>query len=807
MPRSTLRVIARRLTTSALFLAAPLLARTLAAEPPAMAFATSASSLVVCSDERVADLVAKLKNQNDAADPKMLRELSGLKTREAMAGLVEVYDVMHTHFMRREIVRALVDFDGVADAEQPALQKIMDVATTSEEPELRDAALDALSECKAHGKDFLMLIVRSPADDKVREKAMRLHVANASPDDESFYRDLYKPKVEEKGGAKDPMGRFAKHDINKVKSDKEKEKEKEKNADENAPKKARSLPAIRMMAFDALTSRLAPDEIIDATKDDAAEIRTQALLALESRGVKQALEIATATIGKSHPPDPDHMDKRTTELDSVRAVAVKIVGRLQGIKAAPELMKLALAAETPAEVQQAIAETLVGFNDAKLNKELVEKLSKPHFDDRYVGLWAARAMKDDKLSKPIAKLMWEASLVASNGKPADKTADDARTITVLACQTLAARNDRDAIPDVQKVADKCRDRACIRAALDALVVLRGNDPAWIEELVKLTKHEDAEVRALALTALGRTNDKAHVAKLAEALNDASWSTRLAALQGLESIHTKECIGPIIERMGKEEGRILRAFVDTLWRMTGQPFDDKVQAWSNWWKASGENFQPLTVEQVKKLEVSEAEWRMKQTTHVETRSFEDPTVKKTKFFGIRIISHHVLFIIDVSGSMNEQITSEYDGKAGRTRIEVAKSELAKCIQGLEPTAFFNIVTFSSDVKRWFEGRLAAASPKNLDEARAYVSKLLPFGGTNTYGALREAFKDPDVDTIFLMSDGEPSVGDVIDPVIIRDHVKQWNEHRDITINTIAVGGKFEVLQWLADDSGGTAIKYE
>jgi HEAT repeat protein len=814
-------VVACWLSASTFVSAAPMLAgaaHSLAAlfgAPPEAIPAIGASSVMsfapICDpsvDDRVAELVAKLKNQNDSADPKILRELSGLKSREAMSGLVEVYDVMHTHFMKREIVRALVDFDGVADAEQPALQKIMDVATTSEEPELRDAALDALAECKAHGRDFLMLIVRSPADDKVREKAMQLHVANASPDDESFYRELYKPKSEEKGGAKDTANHFAKHDINKVKADKEKEKEKKKaNADENAPKKARSLPVIRSLAFQALTPTLAPDEIIDATKDDSAEIRAQALLALESRGVKQALEIATATMGKSHPPDPDHMDKRTLELDSVRAAAVKIVGRLQGVKAAPDLMKLALASETPAEVQQAIAEVMVSFNDAKLNKDLVEKLSKPRFDERYVALWAARAMKDEKLSKPIAKLMWEASLVASNGKPADKTADDARMITVLACQTLAARGDKDAIPDIQKIADKCRDRACIRAALDALVILRGNDPAWIEELVKMTKHEDAEVRALALTALGRTNDKAQVAKLAEALNDPSWSTRLATLEGLESIHARESIGPIIARMGKEEGRILRAFVDTLWRMTGQPFDDKAEAWSNWWKANGESFQPLSVEQVKKLEVSEAEWRMKQTTHVETRSFEDPAAKKTKFFGIRIISHHVLFIIDVSGSMNETIASEYDGKTGHTRMDVAKSELAKCIQGLEPTAFFNIVTFSSDVKRWFEGRLAAASPKNLDDAKSYVSKLLPFGGTNTYGALREAFKDPDVDTIFFMSDGEPSVGDVIDPVIIREHVKQWNEHRDITIHTIAVGGKFEVLQWLADDSGGTAIKYD
>lgn len=694
---------------------------------------------------------------------------------------------MHTIFMRREIVRALIDFDGVPDAEQPALQKMMDVATTSEEAELREAALNALGDCKAHGKDFLMMIVRSPADDATREKAMQLHVAFGDQNDFPIYKELYKPKGDDKA-AKDPLSRFSKHDINKKKQEKDKKKEE----DENAPKKARSLSSIRLLAFQALVSAgLTPEELVEATKDDYSKIRAAALIGLEGRAVKQALELADATLEKSQPRDAGNMDKRSNELPDVRVVAAEVVGRIQGTKAAPDFMKRALNPETPAELQHALADILAGFNDPNINRELIDKLSKSHANEKYLGLWAARSMKDDKIPKLLTKLL----------------SDKDSGIVVRACETLAVRKDVDAVPDLQKLVAKSKDRAAIRAGLDAMVVLRGSDPAWIDELVKLTKNDDAEVRTLALTALGRTSDKAHVAKLAEALNDPVWSTRLAALGALESIRTREVIGPIIERMSKEEGRLLHAFIDVLWRMTGQPFDDNATAWSNWWKANGANFQPLSDEQVKKLELSEEEWRLRQTTHVETRSFENPAAKKTKFFGIRIISHHVLFIIDVSGSMTETLAVEYDGKSGQTRLDVAKAELVKCIQGLEPTAFFNIITFSSEVHRWFEGRLAAANPKNLEEAKSFVEKLLPFGGTGTYDALKEAFKDPDVDTIFLMTDGEPTVGGVIDPVIIREHIKQWNEHRDITINTIAVGGKFQVLEWLSEDSGGTHIKYD
>ena len=249
------------------------------------------------------------------------------------------------------------------------------------------------------------------------------------------------------------------------------------------------------------------------------------------------------------------------------------------------------------------------------------------------------------------------------------------------------------------------------------------------------------------------------------------------------------------------------FIQTLWRMTGQPFDDNAAAWNNWWSANNGKFQPLTDKQLEKVLLGEEEWRLKQTTHVDAgvKSFEKPT-GKPKFFGVRIISHHVLFIIDVSGSMAENVQGDPVGKGESSKIDIAKEQLVKCIGGLEPTAFFNILTFSGSVQRWFEGRLAAASQKNIDDARAFVGKQLPLGGTNTYDAIREAFKDPDVDTIFILSDGEPTGPGISDVTVMRDHVKMWNENRHIQINTIAVGGKFQILRWLAEDSGGTYVDY-
>jgi hypothetical protein len=118
----------------------------------------------------------------------------------------------------------------------------------------------------------------------------------------------------------------------------------------------------------------------------------------------------------------------------------------------------------------------------------------------------------------------------------------------------------------------------------------------------------------------------------------------------------------------------------------------------------------------------------------------------------------------------------------------------------------MIIFSSGVDKWLANGIAETKGASREEAKAYVDKLGAGGGTNLYGAVQEAFNDKDVDTIFILSDGEPSVGDVIDPGAIRERVREWNEHRHIVINSIAVGGTFEVLRWLAEDSGGTHVEF-
>ncbi len=709
--------------------------------------------------DKAAELIAKIKADGDRVKVEVVAELGGLRTRKALDGLLEVYDYFQTVFMKREVVRALRLFDGVTEAEQPALKRLTDEATASPERELRDAAVDALASCTVSGKTWLKLIVASPAEDAVRERALAAHVAMAADADNAWYRELWKAKRdenEEDKGKNKPKVRKA-------------GKKGEKDEEEAKPRAGVILNSMRLTAFRALAPKLTIDELSEAaTKEGYARIRKAALEELADRGEKKTLEFATDVF------------KNPQEQGENRVVAARILAKIEGVKAAPEFMKRATNVDTPVELRRGLAEILIGFNDPGVNRDLINQLGKGRAHEKLFTMYAVRAMQDERVDKALMKML----------------SDKEEEVIAAAARLLGERRHQEANAPLKRLFEKSKVADVRRAALDALAHIRVGDKAWVEELVQLTKSDDPEVRNLALTQLGRTTDLTHLERLVAALEDKNWSTRLAALEALEKMRIKEGVSAIVARMGQEEGRMLSEFARALWRLTGQPFQEDAKSWVAWWGEVKDRFQLLSDVDLEKVRSGEEEWRLRQTTRV-----------KTEFFGIKIISHRVIFVIDVSGSMDWKLANDYKGKPGWNRMEVAKSELKKCLENMDPGAFFNIVIFSSGVERWTEGPLAPADEKHRADALAYVDKLSAFGGTNLYDALKEAFADPDVDTIFVMSDGEPSAGEVVEPVMIREHVATWNENRRIAIHTIAVGGQFSILEWLAEDSGGTHVKFE
>jgi Mg-chelatase subunit ChlD len=79
-----------------------------------------------------------------------------------------------------------------------------------------------------------------------------------------------------------------------------------------------------------------------------------------------------------------------------------------------------------------------------------------------------------------------------------------------------------------------------------------------------------------------------------------------------------------------------------------------------------------------------------------------------------------------------------------------------------------------------------------------------GGTNLFGGLAEAFELKDVEEVILLSDGEPSAGEVQDVNKILAWVQRWNRWRKVRVSTVALSAPRVARQFvakLAQENGG------
>ncbi|MFT4515858.1 MAG: Mg-chelatase subunit ChlD, partial [Planctomycetota bacterium] len=69
------------------------------------------------------------------------------------------------------------------------------------------------------------------------------------------------------------------------------------------------------------------------------------------------------------------------------------------------------------------------------------------------------------------------------------------------------------------------------------------------------------------------------------------------------------------------------------------------------------------------------------------------------------------------------------------------------------------------------------------------------------AIMAAMEDPEVDTIYLLTDGVPTQGEVVDAEEILEAVMRENRTRQVIIHCISVGMKSTLLMDLAALTGG------
>ncbi|MHC5079119.1 MAG: hypothetical protein ACYTHN_08865 [Planctomycetota bacterium] len=352
-------------------------------------------------------------------------------------------------------------------------------------------------------------------------------------------------------------------------------------------------------------------------------------------------------------------------------------------------------------------------------------------------------------------------------------------------------------------------------------------------------HRDYQVRTEALGLSLKVDLGEMEAETLRALQDAFWQVRATAIRIILVKKIYIAVGPLVEALQIEDGRLTREIDEALHALTGVRMLGDAALWKRWWEENGEAFE-------KAVAAGKVPGVGKEAPEKEEKAGRKP-LTTTSFYGIDTASKNIVFVLDISGSMSQEAksgppatdpgekgekppASPFHPKNNR-KIEIAKCELKRAIANLPEDAFFNII-FYHKLVLVYRDTVFLATRKNKDAAYAYIDRIRPRDSTNIFGALENAFqiqtpdravsgrgiKDPrgkdrkikrvnrgGVDTIFFLTDGKPTAGAVkrADDILVA--VKLWNTTRKIQIHAVGVGDHdADFMQELAASSGGKYV---
>lgn len=717
---------------------------------PALLLASSVSILTPVGASRSliqetnASSIERLKTELDRAPKELVLELAKSKDPVAADALIEVYPDLNSLGSRLQLVKALRHFVGAKGCEGKAMQKLLDVASADPTRELRSEAVTQLAKSGPIGREYLGILIESPADAGVRIEAMREHIRAADKDSFPFYRRLLGTNQGAGAGQEGGQGE-----------------------QDSTRKLGPPLQAIRNLAAIGLMAELTDEELSPRAFSNSRSVREAAQREIYRRGGKLAEELAEGQF------------VARGELISNRVLAAEyLIKNTEDAGAVfEELVETGGHRESSARLRRGFADLYAKTAPDDLKTRLVRQAGKGKLEQKLFSLQALQGFSDEKgkLDRAILKMVSDKEL----------------EVRELASEAAAERRIDGAAKAIEVRLDKAKDSVEAAGYLRALTRLHGQDVAWRERLQELSSDERSAVRNAAIRAIVDQGGTETLATIEKALAHEDWSTRLLAVKAIEERRDSEAVGWLVAALDSETGRMKSEITDALVRLTGQSFRSQASIWARWWADNEDGFEAI----------SEAEWA-KMEEDAEARRLED-TTSSAEFFGLKLDSQRLVFVIDASGSMELSMAGRYVGEQGAQRIEAARTELVQALDKLDPEALFGVIPFN-DRARPIQDELVRASKENLGSTKKDVLKLQPSGGTNLFGGLKAAFELSDTDTIVLLGDGIASMGETVDPDVIRMRVARWNKDRGVKIHAVAIGADIQVLRWLAEDSGGQHI---
>lgn len=484
--------------------------------------------------------------------------------------------------------------------------------------------------------------------------------------------------------------------------------------------------------------------------------------------------------------------------------------------------------------------------------------------------------KNDDARATVVRSIHEVDTAAGVESVASVLDDESWKVRAAALEVLSGYKSAEAVTAMHALAESGRpdERAIVIQALGRVgapssaerLLLLADDRAWqvrraaaeaygayaksnkeadtaalVGALLGMIADKEPVVRTIAAASLGRIGDGTATSALVGLLGDESWQVRASAVQALSKLRQKEAIEPLIALM-QEEGRLQDDAARALKSITSLDFGVDPDGWKSWWARTKDRFE---VPELPKPGRTRRPATAKSPNDPAQRDRAEARYKASKrYYGIPTPSQRILFILDVSRSMRDEVDIlkperlvDLEMTSGR-KIDIAKAELKRAINSFEGRTAINILVYHTEVDRWSK-KLVELTDSKRRQAIAFIDKQEPRGRvgpvksrpgrraaapntdegrTNIYGALAAAFKvsgigtydkhyDTAVDTIFLLSDGSPTAGELTNPQEILEEIRRLNSLRRVVIHTINFGkdpAGSGLLQGLANQNGGVFV---
>jgi HEAT repeat protein len=261
------------------------------------------------------------------------------------------------------------------------------------------------------------------------------------------------------------------------------------------------------------------------------------------------------------------------------------------------------------------------------------------------------------------------------------------------------------------------------------------------------------------------------------LNDEDWRPRIQAVDNLTEIRTKTAVDALVRASGDGRPVVAHRARRRLQEISSLKFTLR-EEWDRWWQEHRENFE--FPEGRAQQEVEEA----------------SPTA--VTYNKLRVVSDHVAFVIDKSAGMS------YSTSAAILKDQRAHEELDRTLSILQGKDFvFNVHTFGSRFRTF------APKPVQLDEKSQkavlrFVSGVTPDGNKSIWEVLETVVADPELDTAYLLSSGEPEVGLYVHWNRVTRYLEELNRFHKVVVHTVAYSDSEwyrEQLLKIAEATGG------